>query len=93
MTLHGPAESRTELVPICMCFMPALFVTSLPHSVHRRELPQSVQMIIRDNDMVSDLPRVALPSSSEGRGCPVPPDAVGYPGLVRVLFIFNGMRE
>lgn len=41
-------------------------LTSLPHSVDRRQLPQSKWGTIRDNGMLSDLPRVALSSRCWG---------------------------
>lgn len=81
VTPPGPGGSSPELEPICMCFTPALFfLTSLPHSVDRRQLPQSMWGTIWDNRVLGDLPRVALSSSSQGKGCAVPPDAGGALG-------------
>lgn len=78
VTPHVPGGSSPELELICMCFTPALFfLTSPPHSVDRRQLPQSSWGTVRDSGVLSDLPRVALSSSSQGRGCVVPPDAGG----------------
>lgn len=81
VTLHVPGGRSPELEPICMCFTPALFfLTSLPHSVGRRQLPQSLWGTIRDSGVLSDLPRVALSYSSQGIGCAIPPDAGGALG-------------
>lgn len=67
MTLHGPVESSTEIVPIMHVLHASnsSSVTSLPHSLHRRQLPQSLGMIIWDSGMVSDLLGETLPSSSK----------------------------
>lgn len=94
VTPHVPGGSSPELEPICMCFTPALFfLTSLPHGVDRRQLPQSLWGTIRDSGVLSDLPRVALSSSSQGRSCAVPPDAGGCPGLVGpLLYWYKGRR-
>lgn len=95
VTPHVPGGSSPELEPICVCFTPALFfLTSLPHGVDRRQLPQSLWGTIRDSGVLSDLPRVALSSSSQGRSCAVPPDAGGCPGLVGpLLYWYNGRDE
>lgn len=79
VTLHGPVESSAEIVPIMHVLHASnsSSVTSLPHSIHRRQLPQSLGMIVWDNGIVSDSLEVALPFSCKGKGCPVPPDAVG----------------
>lgn len=95
VTPHVPGGSSPELEPICMCFTPALFfLTSLPHGVDRRQLPQSLWGTIRDSGVLSDLPRVALSSSCQGRSCAVPPDAGGCPGLVGpLLYWYKGRDE
>lgn len=69
VTLHGPVESSAEIVSITHVLHASnsSSVTSLPHSVHRRQLPQSAGMISWDSAMVSDSLGVTLPFSSKGR--------------------------
>lgn len=77
MTLHGPVESHTEIGPhACASRQHSPL---LPHflTASQEVAPTIIEKVIhRDSEMVSDLPRVALPSGRKGRGCPVPPDAV-----------------
>lgn len=94
MALHGPVESSAEIVPIMHVLHASISssVTSLPHSVHSRQLPQSVGMIIWDSGIVSDSLGVTLPFSSKGRGCPVS-WCCSVPWATKGLFIFIGMWE
>lgn len=87
MTLHGPIESSTEIVPIMhvLHVSNSSSVTSLPHSVHRRQLPQSLWMITWDSGMVSDLLGVTLPFSSKAEAV-VSLDAVGCRGLLHLYW-------